>query len=239
MHKIKIGQAEFTYRRVDSPDVLDKVFRLRYQVYCKECGFLKEEDCHEGIERDRYDPYSVHFVAEDAVGIVGTVRLVMDSPVGFPFEAHCKGNLTLNTHDLPRKEYAEISRLVISRHYRRRAGGGLFYALDFHDDASASDLSDIDKCVVTPITFGIYREMYRECKRRGITHWFAIMEISLWKLLCMHGFAFRPIGEEFNLYGKVRPYMANIAELEKALYLKSPKFAETFLQPEEACAKIQ
>jgi len=227
MHKDTIGQTEFIFRRVDSPDLLEEVFRLRYQVYCKECNFIKEEDYPDSIEKDKYDPHSVHFVAEDPYGIIGTVRLILDSPYKFPFEEHCNDKLTVDIDSLPRGKAAEVSRLVISKNYRRRTDDGLYYTPDFNDKVTGVDIADITKRI-RPIAFGIYREIYQECKRRGITHWFAIMEKSLWRLLYMHSFIFKPIGEEVDFYGMVTPYLASIEEIERAFYKKSPQFAAEY-----------
>ncbi|MDP3789930.1 MAG: GNAT family N-acyltransferase, partial [Candidatus Omnitrophota bacterium] len=71
-----IGRSRLIFRRVDTPESLLEVYRLRYEVYCNECKFLKPEQYPEGIEHDKYDPNSVQFSASDQYGIIGTMRLV-------------------------------------------------------------------------------------------------------------------------------------------------------------------
>jgi N-acyl amino acid synthase of PEP-CTERM/exosortase system len=227
MHKEMIGQTELTFRRIDAPELLEEIYRLRYQVYCKECEFIREEDYPAGMERDKYDPHSIHFVTEDAYGIIGTMRLIMDSPLGFPFEEHCEGKLSMDVNKLPRKQIAEVSRLVISKNFRRRDGDGMYYTPDFDENETTANLEGVTKRV-RPMAFGMYRELYQESKRIGVTHWVGIMEKSLWLLLRMHSFIFHPIGEEIDFYGKVRPYLATITELEQALYQRSPKFTTEY-----------
>lgn len=227
MHKEMIGQTEFTFRMVDAPDLLQEIFRLRFQVYCRECNFIKEDDYPEGIEKDKFDTHSMQFVAEDQEGIIGTSRLIMDSELGFPLEEHCT-KLNIKKDALPRQNLAEISRLVISKLYRRRKNDGMYYTPEYDDNVKNTDLINIAKRV-RPMAFGMYREMYQESKRRGIKYWYAVMEKSLFVLLRMHGFIFEPIGEEVDYYGPVTPYLANIEEMEKSVHQKFPNLFKYFL----------
>lgn len=219
-----IGRSKLVFRRADLPDDLKAVYHLRYEVYCNESHFLDPKQYPDGIETDKYDPHSIHFAASDQYGMIGTMRLILDSSYGFPFEEHCRGKLHIDINSIPRKHAAEISRFAISKRFRRRVTDGLNYSPDFDDNVTKDDLENVTKRV-RPMAFGLYREMYQESKRRGITHWFALMEKPLCFLLKVHGFVFRPIGEEVDVYGKVTPYLAEVKEVEEAIYQKSPKFS--------------
>jgi N-acyl amino acid synthase of PEP-CTERM/exosortase system len=227
MHKDVIGTTEFTFRLVTSEETLQKIYHLRYQVYCEECGFIDPHECPDGFEKDKYDAYSLHFVAEDSNGIIGTTRLILESPYGLPIERKCRDNLKFDIKILERSQIAEISRLAISKLYRRRRNDGMYYGRDYADTAAKEKRELIQR--IRPMTFGLYREIYQECRRRGITHWFALMEKTLWALLNMHNFVFHPIGPEIDYYGLVRPYVCNIKELERMVSQKSPHFLEYFL----------
>jgi hypothetical protein len=61
---------------------------------------------------------------------------------------------------------------------------------------------------------GIFRLLYQESKRHGVTHWVVAMERGLQVMLKRMGFPFVPIGPEVDYYGPVRPYVAEIAALE-------------------------
>lgn len=223
-----IGQTEFTFKLVESPESLDEVFRLRFQVYCRECNFIRVEDYPDGKESDKYDKYALHFVVEDQYGLIGTARLILDSPLGFPIEEHCAEKLNLDINSLTRNKLAEISRLVISREYRRRRGDGLYYTPDYDSTADFHHLENVRRRVM-PIAFGLYREMYQESKHKGITYWYAIMEKSLFQLLCIHGFIFKPIGPEIDFYGPVRPYLGNIEEMEQTVHQRFPNLVRFFV----------
>lgn len=60
--------------------------RLRYQVYCQKLAYEDAARFPGGEERDRYDEYSVHFVAYDrrSNDWAGTLRLVRPNPAGLP-----------------------------------------------------------------------------------------------------------------------------------------------------------
>ena len=52
----------FEFKKIELNDqkMMEQIYRLRFEVYCKECGFIKEEDYPEGIEQDSYDAQSLH-----------------------------------------------------------------------------------------------------------------------------------------------------------------------------------
>ncbi len=106
MHKELIGNTEFSFSKADSPELLSEIFKLRYKVYCEECRFLKPEDYPLRIEQDQYDAHSLQFAIEDAKGLVGTARLILNSNLGFPLEEHYRGRLNIDTAKLPRNRLA-------------------------------------------------------------------------------------------------------------------------------------
>ncbi|OQX87588.1 MAG: hypothetical protein B6D55_02890 [Candidatus Omnitrophica bacterium 4484_70.2] len=218
---------KFTFKIVDSPQLLEEVFKLRFQVYAQERHFIKEEDYPDGKEKDKFDAYSIHFVAIDDQGeIAGAVRLVLNSPLGFPLEEHSQGALFIKKDKLPRQNLAEISRLVISKNYRRRKGDGLYYSLPVEDDPSEGKFSRRTR----PMVFGLYRLIYQESKRRGITFWYAAMEDVLYRLLKAHGFSFFPIGREIEYFGKVKPYLGIIEDIERNVQITRPDYYRYFTE---------
>ncbi len=218
---------KFTFKKVDSLKLLDEVYRLRFQVYAKECHFIKEEDYPEGKENDKFDPYSIHFVALDDEGVVaGALRLVLDSPFGFPLEEHYRGNLTLDNKEFSRKHLGEISRLVISKSYRRRKGDGLYYEVPCEDFLGKKEF----KRRLRPMVFGLYRLLYQESKRRKIFYWYAAMEESLFRLLSAHGFTFKPIGKPVEYYGIVTPYLGIVQEIERSVQTYRPDYFQYFIE---------
>jgi N-acyl amino acid synthase of PEP-CTERM/exosortase system len=197
---------QFTFKKIDSPDLLREVYRLRFLVYCKECHFIDEADYPNGFETDGFDRYAVHFGAFDELGmIVGAVRLILPTCKQFPIEQRCR---SLHFHPpMPvRRECAEISRLTISKLYRR--------------ETQEKPTQFIRR--VSPIALGLCNAMYQECQLNSINHCLALMEKSLWMLLKLHGFIFKPIGPEVNFYGKVTPYLIGVRDHARRGLFMSP-----------------
>ena len=225
--KLFTQQTYFKFHCVDDMPALDETFRLRYQVYCLERGFLSREDYPEGSERDEFDGHSEHFSAYDRHGhIAGSVRLVKWSEQGlYPFHHHCPVFPDISLP--PNEEAQEISRLVVSKEYRRRQGdnwlgineGG---AEELPEDIAAKRGSH------PIIVLGLYREMYRYSKRNGIRYWYAAMERSLARLLGRYGFEFKPIGPEVDYYGPVGVYLASLEELDARVSRDTPQLFEWF-----------
>jgi len=217
----------FTFKKVDSKELLEEVYRLRFQVYARECNFIKAEDYPDGRETDKFDPHSIHFAAIDDEGYVaGALRLVLDSPFGFPIEEHCGYSLDVNEKKIPRKNLGEISRLVISRSYRRRKGDGLYYELPAKDSEKQKEF----RRRLRPMVFGLYRLLYQESKRKNIIYWYAAVEESLFRLLSAHGFNFKPIGKPIEYYGIVTPYLGALREIEKSVQALRPDYFRYFIE---------
>ena len=222
-------EEKFTFKKIESKENLLEAFKLRFQVYCKECNFINESDCLLGIETDEFDDHSAHFGAFDHQNfLVGGVRLILPSCDKFPIEDHCK-ELNIDYRVTPRGQCGEISRLTISKLFRRRANDGLYYEPQI-DNQTVEDKGMYFLRRVRPMAFGLYRAMYQESKRIGVNHWFALMEPKLWMLLKIHGFVFRPIGPQVDFYGMVTPYTVDIPELEKNVYSKFPQFFSYFME---------
>lgn len=209
----------FRFLRVNNDELMAKYYRLRYEIYCHETHFLEPEEYPEGIEKDKFDEHSIHFVAIDQDdNVVGTLRLIRDSDHGFPLEKHCP-NYDHSKIDFPRSQLAEISRLTVAKNWRRRKNDGLYGMGSYHSTPEDPIPDSIQQRRKRPIiVFGLYKIMYMESKREGITHWYAAMEQKLFETLKKFFFVFEAIGPEHDYYGPVTPFLGEIANIEKILY---------------------
>ena len=214
-----------THDRGSSHEALSELYALRYQVYCLECRFLSPERYPDGLEHDEVDPHSAHFAARNADGeVVGTARLVRNSDSGaFPFETHCPA---LPDFDAPAPELAvEVSRLAVCKKYRRRDGDTLYGVneAEINRRPYTPQVGSHERRVNAPLlVLGLYREMYRYSRAHGVLFWYAAMEKSLARVLSHYGFVFAPIGPEQDYYGPVRPYLGDIARIERDLEASNP-----------------
>jgi len=178
--------------------LVEWVYRVRYQVYCIECGFENPTNYPHGMEWDKYDPFSIHFIALNEHGeAVGTVRLIMDSPLGFPIEEHCQIDSRLELSH--RSRTAEISRLAVTKKSR-----------------------------CPEITLGLWRRVYLESKKLGIHYWYAAMERKLQRLLRRFHLVFEQIGAVVDYNGLRVPCFGMIQAVEHRLSQEDPAMYDYF-----------
>lgn len=249
-HPSPLRDRYFSFARVDGTAELETTYRVRYQVYCIERGFLPAADYPDGLEADAYDAHSVHILATHCAGEpAGTARLVMSSPLGFPLLRHCAFGdefAYLNDPSYPGlAHYAEISRLAISKSFRRRVGDTLYGGLPREESEPLSHGEVVPLPVPRrspEILVGLCRMLYQESKRHRITHWLLAMERSLYLMLKRMGFRFFPAGPDVDYYGPVRPYVTSIVEFESWLYETFPETLHYFvhgLEPELVPAYVR
>lgn len=206
---------------------MEDVFRLRFNVYCEEKGFLLRHDYPGGLEFDEYDAGAAHFVVygEDRRP-VGYMRSI-DEGEGFPFLSH---GLTLDPEYSPpaRGTAVEISRMMVRtdfRHAIRDVGDG-FSSRDHLLNPPARNASDL-------IQLKLVRLAYRHSVERGVRWWFAAIEPTLRRKLRMMGFPFHPVGPIGDYFGEVRAYVMDLRELESRLQADFPNVWSFFDNPEE------
>jgi N-acyl amino acid synthase of PEP-CTERM/exosortase system len=214
-------------RWLDDPK-LQVAFRLRFQVYCLECGFLPAERYPDRMESDEFDDTSAHFCSYDRLDrMAGYVRLVSPDDAGrLPFQYHGP------THPELRMpiggDCAEISRLMVREEYRRRRSDTVPAVGDARLKPHESD----DRRVESPqILLSLYRQMYAHSVENGIRYWYAAMERALARSLMRLNFAFHQIGPEVDYFGPVAPYMADLRELEIEVGRSRPALLAWMQQP--------
>lgn len=226
---------KFRFVKVETEDLLLKTQKLRYETYVKEFGFEKEEDHPGGLEIDDYEDESIHFAAlNEEDDVVGTIRLILHSDKGFPIEHATE--LKLEGGPPPPETTGEISRLVVSKNYRRRREDGRYglesYIPDHDGDRrSKRPKTYYEKKRKAPvIVIGLYQVMYHESKRLGITHWYMITEQKVYNSFRKFGFLFYAIGEPVYYHGLRTPYLGVIKDMEKRVMDENPFLLRLFLR---------
>jgi N-acyl amino acid synthase of PEP-CTERM/exosortase system len=220
---------EFHFQKVEKDDErLIDLYKLRFQVYCTECGFENPEDHPGGIEKDEFDDVSTHFCAFDreTKEILGTARIILPSPKDFPINKH----FTIDQEeiaDIDPSRVAEISRLAISKDYRRRVIDKAIYA-DHEVNLSEEKVhKQRRKQFELALVAGLYRCIYIESMNLGLTHWYAVMAKGLYLLLKSRKILWHPIGPSQNYHGWRRPYVAEIKENIKSTSSSYPDFTHS------------
>lgn len=190
---------------------------LRFKTYCLERKYLAPEKYVDQKEYDEYDCNSEHFGAFDRDHkLVGYVRLVHSDRSGyFPFQ-HYGLKLFSGFVLPPPKESGEISRLIVSQHYRRRREDRIIPG-----DQNATECSEIkvpDRRIHSPqILLNLYRQMYAVSKKNGVRYWYAAMDKTLTRALNHMNFGFQQIGPDADYYGVVSPYILDLENIEERL----------------------
>jgi N-acyl amino acid synthase of PEP-CTERM/exosortase system len=203
----------------DSPHLLERSYRLRYQAYCQERRFLNAEDYPNQLEFDAFDRDSVHVGVLDADSeLVGTARIVKPNSAGLPFLLHCTLFPQETAFAQMCNTVVEISRVCINRRYARRRSDVFFDApepaeSDEHPIPVHDRRREGDDVFVT-----LVKALYQATKRLGATHWIVAIEKSLRRRIARYGLPFQLAGPEVDYYGRVAPYIMSLAELDQVIH---------------------
>ncbi|MAN58909.1 MAG: GNAT family N-acetyltransferase [Flavobacteriaceae bacterium] len=225
-----IFNSVFNVELATSPEVINEVFELRYKVYCIDRPF-EDPDCFaDKREHDAYDPRSAHaLIRHQMTGdSVATVRLVMtgDNPeqADFPMEGPCIHRMGQQARDAfagaRREQIAEISRMAVSREFRRRLNEGES-ASGTSDFVCYSD-SENGKRAMPYISLGLFAAILQMSVRHGITHWMAVMEPAQLRLLKRFGVEFDHVGPVLEYHGLRRPAFTEAASLIEGIRKRRP-----------------
>ena len=167
----------FSFLEVKDGAMLDKIFEFRYKVL-KESkifqDYFRTIESPSGKEQDRYDPYSVNFVALNQDGeIAATMRLIYNSPIGYPTE----NDMSFDNGMFERDKLGEMSRIFIDAKYR-----------------------DMKRTKV--ILQGLKELMYHKFLQLGIEYTYGALEPRFVRLLKMYQMRYKIIGEK-QLHGKM------------------------------------
>ena len=180
---------EYEVVAAESSELIRECLRLRYQVYCLERGF---EPGRNGLESDAFDDQASHvLLVHRASGEpIGTVRVIPASrylPVEeFPMARVCEKGLL---DHLPADTTGEISRFCVSKARRISCG--------------ASSM----------VRLGLMRGVLNASVELGLTHWCAIMEPILLRLLQRNAIHFASVGPLVDYHGLRQPAYADIGRV--------------------------
>ncbi len=166
----------FTFLEVKNSDLLEKVFAFRYKILLEIYPeYLQESKLLDEKESDKYDPYSVHFAALNEAGeVCATVRLIYNSPIGYPTE----NSMIFDSSMFERDKLGEMSRIFVDAKYR----------------SINTTMSIMD---------GLKKLMYSKMMKLGVQYTYGSLEESFLRLLRIYKITYITIGEkqEHGLFG--------------------------------------
>lgn len=192
--------AAFEIEDADAPPLRGAAFRLRHRVYCVETGY--EPAREDGQETDPWDAVARHIVVRErgAGEVVGTVRLipqVAGVAGSLPMQRVCGDCGALAA--LP-PSTGEVSRFALSKELR--------------GDAAAK--------AGPALRLGLVRGLVAVSGRLGLTHWCALMERRLLRLLRSTGIHFADAAPPVELRGLRVPCHVEIAAMLEQMRVERP-----------------
>lgn len=187
---ISAAKDELTVEIATSPAQILEAQRLRYKVYCEERGF---EPGANGLEQDAFDETSGHVLVRSRVtgAVCGTVRVIL-SPGdaghdGFPMRRACERYVLA---PLPASATGEVSRFALTRHR-----------------------PSMSPAAAALMRVFLMRGIVQVSSQNALTHWCAVMERSLLRLLRATAIHFEPVGPTVEYHGIRQPAIATISAL--------------------------
>lgn len=196
---IEIASAELAVEIARTPEQVLEAKRLRYRVYCEERGY---EPGQNGIEQDDFDANARHVLLRSRTTgeVFGTVRVVLSNPgddLGLPMQRVCEDYVLA---PLPKNATAEISRFALTRN---RAG--------LSPEAAAL------------MRLFLIRGVIQASGELGLTHWCAIMERTLLRLLRSTSIYFLPVGPAVEYHGLRQPAIYTLADGLERMRRENPQ----------------
>ncbi len=174
----------------NNSELMERIFRFRCEILCDELKYFDKKNYPDGLEKDRYDKFSIHYAAVDENGnLVSTVRLIYGSQIGYPTE----NNMVIYEDikkSLNREKLGEISRIFIAKKFRN---------------------FKTTKLIIT----SFIRLIYIDMKRLEIEYSYGALELGFLRLLRLFKIRYEIIGDLQNYGGMRYPALLYTSVLEK------------------------
>ncbi|MGM0913314.1 MAG: PEP-CTERM/exosortase system-associated acyltransferase [Pseudomonadota bacterium] len=216
---------KYSLKLATTPAEKERVYRLRFNVYCQEIGYQPETFCQRSLELDAHDRHSIHcYLEHRASGLAaGCLRLVLPDPNAqrsenlLPLQEYGGRSLShpwLHPSVLPESEICEISRFAIARAFRKKP-----IKNETLDPRSTGYIfTEQDKKTFPWIIISLFLATYSLVGLTGRRHVFAMMESRLPRLLAMSGFNFENVGEPIEMHGRRSAYYIDHSRAEKEIH---------------------
>jgi N-acyl amino acid synthase of PEP-CTERM/exosortase system len=213
----------FRTQAADTRGLIETALAIRYQVYCLERKFEDATQHVDHLEKDEFDPKAVHSLIfhRPSAEAIGTVRLILPGAEagGLPVQ-RLLGEIGLNAaHYFPAATTAEVSRFAISNEFRRRR-------CDNEAPLSSGDTRgrhESERRGNLPC-LGLIQILLRQSIACGTTHWAAVMEPKLLRMLAGMGIHFTSIGPLISHHGIRQPSYCDVHQMLERLRRERPEY---------------
>lgn len=203
---IDIYRRWFEVVPADTDALREKAYRLRYQVYCVENPYEDPAGNPSGLETDEFDSHSEQslLIHRPSGLVAGTVRIVLPLSKtpdrSFAIQRICDDPALRDPKRFPIDRIGEISRFSISKDFRKRRDD-----LKYPAPLSPSGKKEDERRIIPHMTLGLIEALVKMSVRYKLTHWCAVMEPQLLRLLSRLGIYFEHIGPLVQYHGLRQP----------------------------------
>ena len=201
----------FDVVRADTSALLDRVYEIRYQVYCVENAFEDPAENPGGREIDAEDDRAAHvlLIHRESGVAAGTARVILpDRRRPLPIQRVLDSEGRRLFAHLPAHTVGEVSRFAVPKAFRRRRGEDRYADVGMNEPMAAPE-----QRVMPFITFGLFRGIIGACLENGLSHMTAVMEAPLIRLLKRFGLDFHAFGGVVEYHGLRQPCVARVFDL--------------------------
>ena len=209
-----------------SDELKNEVYKLRYQVYCIETGFLNSEHYPDGLEFDEFDQQSIHYLIRHRKSgeYAAATRLILPDANNpeklFPVELYCKIDNATMMRPINREHHGEVSRFCVSKAFKKRKKEAHTLA---GIDEEWPDYFTLDERRTFPhIAIALIACMIKACHENDINYVYAAMEQALLRFLSVPGINFIKIGPMTDYHGERWPAAIKITDLLDNVAEKKP-----------------
>lgn len=205
---------EYICLPADQPELLQRAYETRFRVYCVENSFENPAEHCDGLESDAFDEQSSHCVLVNRNGglTIGTVRLILPLP-GAPQSFSLRNIIDIRGGDCPTPPHAtgEVSRFSISKSARPERR-------DFIGSQKPARMAE------PLLSLGLIQGLVSMSRRHGISHWCAVMEPKMLRMLAAMGIHFTPVGPLIEYHGLRQLCHCELATVLKTVRMERPAF---------------
>ena len=202
---LKVMQTGMIVESAQTADAIREAQALRHQVFCLERKIFDAVPSA-SFDQDPFDQAARHIVVRrnSDRNLVATSRIVRSQPtedgIALPMHRYCCPTLF---RGLPMESIGEISRFAISKQAR-----------------------GVEASFGPAVRLLLLRGILQASQAMGLTHWCALMEPSLIRLLSATGLQFNALGPLIEAYGQRQPCVARIDQAVSRGRTSHPHFYE-------------
>jgi len=219
-------------------------YRIRYQVYCLETSYEDPSRYPDKREIDPFDEHAVHFLARarSTGEWIAALRLVIRPFDSLPMNAYTSVDFSIISDEITRdiktgqtSLCAEVSRLCVVSHYRRRGQETTTpYQLSYNPDRDLppSNTTDPAERRKAPwLMLGLLNAAREYSETHNVRYWFFLMAKSLARIMEGIGFSLTTVGPACEHRGKRVPYFRDLDTDYENIAQRLPIVYQMFTQP--------